>query len=191
MNLEFFFSLSGSYTNEKESSLLYYILIAGGRIVEWIRFPRVLALGEMYQPWPGFELGSPCTFLRVLYITSTCINITLHSLFFLLIVIVTRCGFFLAARNVDLSLKWEWHSPQIFRSLLNILVDLNSAVVWMVFFAPISKSPKLFFRLLGNPFKSINYNCYNRNWCSTAFSVLWLTRIICLYFHFSFHSMIR
>ena len=35
------------YTKDKESSLLYYLLTAGERIIEFIPFPRVLVLWEM------------------------------------------------------------------------------------------------------------------------------------------------
>ena len=47
LNSEFSFSLTGCLNKAKESSLPYYLSVAGGRIVGFIPFPRVLALREM------------------------------------------------------------------------------------------------------------------------------------------------
>ena len=47
LNSEFSFSYTSCHTKVKEPSLLYYLLIAGGRIVGFIPFPRVLAQCEM------------------------------------------------------------------------------------------------------------------------------------------------
>ena len=44
----------------KEPSLPYYLPIAGGRIIGFIPFPRVLVLCEMQSDRRGFELVSPC-----------------------------------------------------------------------------------------------------------------------------------
>ena len=46
-NSEFSFSLSGYLTKSQEPSLPYYLPVAGGRIIGFIPFPRVLALCEM------------------------------------------------------------------------------------------------------------------------------------------------
>ena len=47
LNSEFFFSEPSCYTKVKESSLSYYLLIVGGKIVGFIPFPKVLELYEM------------------------------------------------------------------------------------------------------------------------------------------------
>ena len=46
-NLEFSFFKTGCLTKAKEPSLLNYLPIAGGRIIGFIPFPRVLTLCEM------------------------------------------------------------------------------------------------------------------------------------------------
>ena len=52
----------------KGSRLPDYLPIAGVKIVEFIPFPRVLALFEM-QSHSGFEFWSPCPFLTTITIT--------------------------------------------------------------------------------------------------------------------------
>ena len=47
MNLEFSFSQTSCFTKAEEPSLPYYLPIAGGRIIGFIPFPRVLVLCEM------------------------------------------------------------------------------------------------------------------------------------------------
>ena len=47
LNSEFFFSYTSCLTKAEEPSLPYYLPIAGGRIIEFIPFPRVLVLCEM------------------------------------------------------------------------------------------------------------------------------------------------
>ena len=47
LNSEFSFSKTSCLTNAVEPSLPYYLLIAGGRIIGFIPFPRVLVLCEM------------------------------------------------------------------------------------------------------------------------------------------------
>ena len=47
LNSEFSFSKTSSLTKAKEPSLPYYLPIAGGRIIGFIPFPRVLVLCEM------------------------------------------------------------------------------------------------------------------------------------------------
>ena len=49
LNSEFFFSWTSCLTRTEEHSLPYYLPIAGGRIIGFIPFPRVLVLCEM-QP---------------------------------------------------------------------------------------------------------------------------------------------
>ena len=44
---EFSFSLTSCLTKAEEPSLSYYLPIAGGRIIGFIPFPRVLVLCEM------------------------------------------------------------------------------------------------------------------------------------------------
>ena len=46
-NSEFSFSLTSCLIKAEETSLLYYLPIAGGRIIGFIPFPRVLVLCEM------------------------------------------------------------------------------------------------------------------------------------------------
>ena len=47
LNSEFSFSQTSCLTKAKEPSLPYYLPIAGGRIIRFIPFPRVLVLCEM------------------------------------------------------------------------------------------------------------------------------------------------
>ena len=47
LNSEFSFSQTSCLTKAKEHSLSYYLPIAGGRIIGFIDFPRVLVLCEM------------------------------------------------------------------------------------------------------------------------------------------------
>ena len=47
LNSEFSFSKTSCLTKAEEPSLPYYLPIAGGRIIEFIPFPRVLGLGEI------------------------------------------------------------------------------------------------------------------------------------------------
>ena len=47
LNSEFSFSLTSCLTKAEEPSMSYYLPIAGGRIIEFIPFPRVLVLREM------------------------------------------------------------------------------------------------------------------------------------------------
>ena len=47
LNSEFSFSKTSYLTKAEEPSLLYYLPIAGGRIIGFIPFPRVLVLCEM------------------------------------------------------------------------------------------------------------------------------------------------
>ena len=47
LNSEFFFSKTSCLTKAEEISLPYYLPIAGGRMIRFIPFPRVLVLCEM------------------------------------------------------------------------------------------------------------------------------------------------
>ena len=47
LHSEFSFSLTSCLTNAEEPSLPYYLPIAGGRIIGFIPFPRILVLCEM------------------------------------------------------------------------------------------------------------------------------------------------
>ena len=47
LNSEFSFSWTSCLTKAEEPSLFYYLPIAGGRIIGFILFPRVLVLCEM------------------------------------------------------------------------------------------------------------------------------------------------
>ena len=47
LNSEISFSLTSCLTKAEEPSLSYYLRIAGGRIIEFIPFPRALVLCEM------------------------------------------------------------------------------------------------------------------------------------------------
>ena len=69
LNPEFAFSLTASHTKVKESSLLYYLPITGGRKFRFIPFPRLLTLWKCKQPHPGFELRSLCPFPTMITIT--------------------------------------------------------------------------------------------------------------------------
>ena len=47
LNLEFSFTLSSCLTKTEETSLSYYLPLAGGRIIGFIPFPMVLVLCKM------------------------------------------------------------------------------------------------------------------------------------------------
>ena len=49
LNSEFSFSLTSCFTKAEEPSLPYYLPIAGGRIIGFIPFPRLLVLYEMHS----------------------------------------------------------------------------------------------------------------------------------------------
>ena len=66
---EFSFSSTSCLTKAEETSLSYYLPIAGGRIIGFIPFPRLLVLCEMQSVSPGFELMSPCPFHTMITIT--------------------------------------------------------------------------------------------------------------------------
>ena len=51
LNSEFSFSLTSCLTKAEEPSLSYYLPIAGGIIIGFIPFPRVLVLCEMLSVW--------------------------------------------------------------------------------------------------------------------------------------------
>ena len=51
LNSEFSFSKTSFLTKDEEPSLSYYLPIAGGRIIGFIPFPRVLVLCEMQLAW--------------------------------------------------------------------------------------------------------------------------------------------
>ena len=53
MNSEFSFFYTGCWTKVKEPSLPYYLPRAGGRIIRFIPFPRVLVLCEMQSTSSG------------------------------------------------------------------------------------------------------------------------------------------
>ena len=58
LNSEFSFVLTGYHNKIKKSSLSYFFLISGGRIVEFKPFPKVLRQCEMQTAWPIYERGS-------------------------------------------------------------------------------------------------------------------------------------
>ena len=51
LNSEFSFSYTSCLTKAEEPSLPYYLPIAGGRIIGFILFPRVLVLCELQLAW--------------------------------------------------------------------------------------------------------------------------------------------
>ena len=70
LNLEFFFSKTSCHTKAEEPSLPYYLPIAGGRIIGFIPFPRVLVLCEMqsaYQSLKYFVLNSTISDILIQY----------------------------------------------------------------------------------------------------------------------------
>ena len=78
LNVEFSFSLPKYQTKVKEPSLPYYykepslpysLSLAGGKIVGFIPFPRLLTRCENANS-PGLELGSPYPFPTMVTITS-------------------------------------------------------------------------------------------------------------------------
>ena len=69
LNSEFSLSFTSRLTKAKEISLPYYLPIAGGRIIGYIPFPRVLVLCEMQSSRLGFELVSPCPIPKRITIT--------------------------------------------------------------------------------------------------------------------------
>ena len=69
LNSEFSFSQTSCLTKAEEPSLSYYLPIAGGRIIGFIPFPRVLVLCEMQSVSSRFELKSPCPIPMTITIT--------------------------------------------------------------------------------------------------------------------------
>ena len=67
LNSEFSFSLTSCLLKAEGPSLSYYLPIAGGRIIGFIPFPRVLV--KCNQSRPGFELVPPCPFPTTITIT--------------------------------------------------------------------------------------------------------------------------
>ena len=51
LNSEFSFSKTGCHTKFKEYSLLYYLPMAGGKIVEFLLFPKVIAFTDSSRIW--------------------------------------------------------------------------------------------------------------------------------------------
>ena len=64
LNSEFSFSKTSYFTTAKEPSLPYYLPIAGGRIIGFIPFPRVLVLCEMqsvsFRIWNRAAVSISC-----------------------------------------------------------------------------------------------------------------------------------
>ena len=69
LNSEYSFSSTSCLTKAEEPSLPYYLPIAGGRIIGFIPFPRVLVLCEMQSVSSRFELVSLCPFPTTITIT--------------------------------------------------------------------------------------------------------------------------
>ena len=65
----FSFSYTSCITKAEEPSLSYYLPIAGGRIIGFIPFSRVLLLCEMQKSRRGLKLVSPCPFRTTMTIT--------------------------------------------------------------------------------------------------------------------------
>ena len=68
LNLKFSFYTS-CLTKAEEPSLPYYSPIAGGRIIGFIPFPRVLVLCEIQSTSSRMELESQCSFTTTITIT--------------------------------------------------------------------------------------------------------------------------
>ena len=79
LNSEFSFSLTSCLTNVEEPSLPYYLPIAGGRIIGFIPFPRVLVQCEMQSVsskiWTRVAVSISCDDNH--YITGTGMNISI------------------------------------------------------------------------------------------------------------------
>ena len=64
LNSEFSFSLTSCLTKAEETSLPYYLPIAGGRIFGFIPFPRVIVLCEMQSVrsriWTRISVSTSC-----------------------------------------------------------------------------------------------------------------------------------
>ena len=85
MNLGFSFSETGYHTKFKELGLLYYLPIAGGRIVGFILFPKILVLCQM-QPallriWTLVDISISCDNNHYTMGTSIIWYITRHTFF--------------------------------------------------------------------------------------------------------------
>ena len=52
-------------------------------------------------------------------------------------------------------------SPNVSKTLMNILVHLNNAVVLVLILPQISKSYSFFTRILGSRYMHTNYHCYH------------------------------
>ena len=69
LNSEFSFSWTSCLIKAEEPSVSYHLPLAGGRIIGFIPFPRVLVLREMHSVSSGFELVLPCPFPTTITIT--------------------------------------------------------------------------------------------------------------------------
>ena len=133
MNSELSFSKASCHTKAEELYLPYYLPIAGGRIIGFIPFPRVLVLCEKQSVEPGYELVSSCPFPMMITITPRPPPSIYYESFS-----YQRC---LMVSLWNLS---DSKSTQVPRTLLSILANLNNAVIWMISTRPlISKSSSL------------------------------------------------
>ena len=84
LNSEFSFSLTSCRTKVEKPSLPYYLPIAGGRIIGFIRFPRVLVLCEMQSVrskiWTRVAVSISCDDNRYTTGTSGLINLSVHNI---------------------------------------------------------------------------------------------------------------
>ena len=68
LNSEVLFPLTGYHTKVKAASLPYYLPIAGGKIMGFMPFPRLLVYVKCNQSRPGFELVSSIPFFTMITI---------------------------------------------------------------------------------------------------------------------------
>ena len=139
MNSDFSFFKTSCLTKAEELSLLYYLPIAGGRIIGFIPFPRVLVLWEMQS------VSS-----RIFFISSwfSCVllvvNIRHLPLMYVLLVQciwwtrhAKHCDLFATSKCVELSLR-SHHSHCLVVRALKLMADnkdLRSTVpiVWGIY----------------------------------------------------------
>ena len=102
------------------------------------------------------------------------------------IIILLLSSFFTPFVTGVLSVKTKWQ--QVSRTLLSILTDLNTAVVWMVSILPlISSFPQSLFQTFEGGSGDSNYNWYHRHFhVPRLFSALEQDPGICLFFLFFF-----
>ena len=113
LNSEFSFSKTSCHTKVKEPSLLYYLLIAGEKTVEFISFPRILTLCEMQTASFRFRIRM-ITFTAHAPILTNVIDIPNVSIGNFSWLIWSPQSLDIQVNPPSFSLNFEWTSNEIF-----------------------------------------------------------------------------